>query len=349
MSAVQKYIGCLLALLLLTCCVAGCRRTNQPVSDTEFLLNTSVTLRIYAIDGSSGKGFTRRAEALIQDCFEKCRDYQDIFSRTASTSELFRLNQKQSASPGTPSLTVPVSSDLASLLEIGLYYSELSQGAFDITTAPLSDLWDFSAAKPQVPRQEDIQEALASVDYRNLILEGNSVTFLNPDTQIDLGAIAKGYIADQMASWLRQEGVTSAILDLGGNLYCIGGRSKNQPFTVGIRDPFSDSGTSILTLSVQNLSVVSSGIYERCFTQDGQFYHHILNPKTGYPYDNGLASVTILSGSSTHGDALSTTCFALGLENGIALLDSLPDTWGIFITTDGEIHFSEGAKAYLKS
>ena len=184
-------------------------------------------------------------------------------------------------------------------------------------------------------------------DYKKVQLTGNHITFDSYDTQIDLGAVAKGYIADQLAEQMRSQGVTSAILNLGGNILCIGAKSSSETFTVGIQDPFDASNGTYRKLSVHDLSVVTSGIYERCFTENGITYHHLLNPVTGYPYNNGLASVTILNPSSAKADVLSTTCFALGLEQGLSLVNSISDCEAIFIATDGTISYSDGAESYL--
>lgn len=158
---------------------------------------------------------------------------------------------------------------------------------------------------------------------------------------INLGAIAKGYIADKMKEYLVEQGVKSAIIDLGGNVLCVGEKTDASPFRVGIRKPFADRSETAAIMEISDKSVVSSGVYERFFKKDGVLYHHILNPKTGYPYENNLISVTIISDESTDGDGLSTTCFALGLEKGMELVNSLSDVQAVFITDDYELHYSE--------
>ena len=144
-----------------------------------------------------------------------------------------------------------------------------------------------------------------------------------------------------MKEFLIAEGVENAIIDLGGNILCIGERPDGEAFRVGIQKPFAKRSETIAVAEIRNRSVVSSGIYERCFEKDGILYHHILDPKSGYPYENDLVSVTILSEQSVDGDALSTTCFALGLEKGMELIDTLEDVQAVFITEDGELHLSE--------
>ena len=345
-----RNVLCFLLLLTGLLLTPGCSTpANTPVSRQEFVLNTTATITIYAVDGAdTQKQLDAQAEAILTDTFERCRDYEAIFSRTLPGSELYKLNHRESTTTqedGTE--TAEVSDDLAACIALAMQYSEQSDGAFDLTVAPLSDLWNFSSADPHVPASSDLEAALSSVDYKKVQITGNRVTFASPDTQIDLGAVAKGYIADQLAEQMRSQGVTSAILNLGGNILCIGAKPASDTFTVGIQDPFDASNGTYLKLSVRDLSVVTSGIYERCFTENGITYHHLLNPVTGYPYDNGLASVTILNPSSAKADVLSTTCFALGLEQGLSLVNSISDCEAIFIATDGTISYSDGAESYL--
>ena len=240
-----------------------------------------------------------------------------------------------------------VSYDVAALLEKVIHYSEVSDGDFDITVEPLSSLWNFSSDEHIVPSDSEIREAGDKVNWKNLELAGNTLTFGSPDTAIDLGAIAKGYIADRMKDYLVEKGVKSAVINLGGNVLCIGKRPDGTPFKVGLQKPYADRNETIATLNIDGMSVVSSGVYERHFEKDGVNYHHILNPRDGYPYQNGLISVTIISDLSVDGDGLSTTCFSMGLEKGKDLLDSIDGAYGVFITDDYEIVYSEGAKQFL--
>ena len=171
-------------------------------------------------------------------------------------------------------------------------------------------------------------------------LNGDRIS-LPAGTQIDPGAIAKGYIADLLKEFLQENGVESAIIDLGGNVLCISGRPDGTPFRIGVRRPFSDASDSMVILEVDGRSVVTSGVYERYFEEDGVLYHHLLDPETGYPCDSGLLSVTILSDSSAEGDALSTACFVLGLEKGMELAVSA-GVEAIFIDENYELHFTPG-------
>ena len=314
--------------------------SREPISATAIKLNTAVTVTIY--DSNDKK--------LLTECMNLCDKYEKIFSRTANDSELYQLNHRELAPVKGTEDTYQVSDDLAKLISEGLDYSELSKGAFDIAIEPLTSLWDFTAEDPQVPKDSLIQAALPKCDYHNISVDKdkNEITLKTDDTAIELGAIAKGYIADRLKDYLVSQNVKSAIINLGGNVLCIGGKPDNSAFKIGIQKPFADRSETIAVMDIKDKSVVSSGIYERCFEQDGTLYHHLLNPKTGYPYDNGLIAVTIISDKSVDGDALSTTCFALGLEDGMKLAESLDDVQAFFVTSDYEIHYTKDFQKKIK-
>ena len=279
-----------------------------------------------------------------------CDKYENVFSRTASDSELYKLNHRTLTPVEGTEDTYQVSDSLAELISKGLDYSELSKGAFDIAIEPLTSLWDFTAEDPQVPEDSLIQAALPKCDYHNISVDKdkNEITLKTDDTAIELGAIAKGYIADRLKDYLVSQNVKSAIINLGGNVLCIGEKPDNSAFKIGIQKPFADRSETIAVMDIKDKSVVSSGIYERCFEQNGTLYHHLLNPETGYPYDNGLIAVTIISDKSVDGDALSTTCFALGLEDGMKLAESLDDVQAFFVTSDYEIHYTKDFRKKIK-
>jgi thiamine biosynthesis lipoprotein len=212
---------------------------------------------------------------------------------------------------------------------------------------PETKLWDFSGETSQLPDADALKEAAARVDYTKLKVEGNTVT-LPGGMGLDMGGIAKGYIADRLSAFLRQRGVTSALINLGGNVVTIGRRATDdEPWTVGIQDPKAESGVNKLTLRAENLSVVTSGNYQRYFMLNGVRYHHLLDPKTGWPVENGLDSVTILSKSSATGDGLSTACYVLGIEKGMKLAEQFDGVEAIYISSDGQVTMTEGAKAYV--
>jgi thiamine biosynthesis lipoprotein len=318
---------------------------NEPISISSIKLNTAVQITIYDSQDKS----------LLDDCLALCDRYELIFSRTNENSELYKLNHRKDTSdkdPNADGQTIPypisgtadtwhISEDLASLLSQGLSITRESDGAFDIAIAPLTSLWDFTAEDPKVPDDAAIQKALPLCSSDGVTIDDQDITLPSDDIQFDVGAIAKGYIADRMKDLLVKKGVNSAIINLGGNVLCIGSKPDGTPFKVGIQKPFADRNETEAVMDITGKSVVSSGIYERCFKQNGKLYHHILNPKTGFPYDNSLISVTIISDQSVDGDALSTTCFALGLEDGLKFAEK-KGVQAVFITEDYELHYTDG-------
>ena len=318
---------------------------NEPISISSIKLNTAVQITIY----------DSQDKALLDDCLALCDKYELIFSRTNEKSELYKLNHRKDTSdkdPNADGQTTPypvsgtadtwhISEDLASLLSQGLSITRESDGAFDIAIAPLTSLWDFTAEDPKVPDDAAIQKALPLCSSDGVTIDGQDITLPSDDIQFDVGAIAKGYIADRLKDFLVKKGVNSAIINLGGNVLCIGSKPDGTPFKVGIQKPFADRNETEAVMDITGKSVVSSGIYERCFKQGGKLYHHILNPQTGYPYDNGLISVTIISDQSVDGDALSTTCFALGLKDGLKFAEK-KGVQAVFITEDYELHYTDG-------
>ena len=318
---------------------------NEPISISSIKLNTAVQITIY----------DSQDKALLDDCLALCDKYELIFSRTNENSELYKLNHRKDTSDEDSNAvgqTTPypvsgtadtwhISEDLASLLSEGLDITRESDGAFDIVIAPLTSLWDFTAEDPKVPDDADIQNALPLCSSDGVTIDKQDITLPSDDIQFDVGAIAKGYIADRLKDFLVKKGVNSAIINLGGNVLCIGSKPDGTPFKVGIQKPFADRNETEAVMDITGKSVVSSGIYERCFKQGGKLYHHILNPQTGYPYENGLISVTIISDQSVDGDALSTTCFALGLEDGLKFAEK-KGVQAVFITEDYELHYTDG-------
>lgn len=332
-QSVRK-VALMITLIISSLILSSCEKNVEPKSVSGFKFNTYITITAYSEVKTS----------VLDKCLELCDNYENLCSRTLENSTLSKVNRQE---------ITEIPKDLAEMIQYGIQYGDISDGAFDITIGSVSSLWDFTSDNPQVPDSNEIKSALTYVNYKNISLKqkpGSDDTYLisiPEGTLIDLGAIAKGYIADKLKDYLLKNGVTSAIINLGGNVLCIGDKPNHTAFNIGVKKPFSESEESLVSLKISDKSIVSSGTYERCFTKDGKFYHHILNPKTGYPYDNQLTSVTIISDSSTQGDCLSTTCFTLGLDDGLKLIESLDGIEAIFVTSDNQIHYSSGAQKYV--
>lgn len=318
-----------LAIANLTSCAFSPENNTVQNSCTFFALDTVIKLTIYDNDKTS----------LLKESEELISQYESLFSATLPESDIYRINHAAGE-------WVTVSDDTILLLKKALDYCNKSQGTLDITVLPIKNLWDFTGDHPQIPSESALNTALSHVDYTKVELNGNKVRLKDPDAMIDLGFIAKGYITDKLCQFLIDSGVKSALLSLGGNIKAIGTKPDGSSYTVGIQEPFAETGVPITTVSISGnypayhtefSSVTTSGIYERYFEQDGKIYHHIINPSTGYPVDNELASVTILSDSATDGDALSTLCLSLGLLKGTEYISSLYGVEAIFITKDNEV------------
>lgn len=310
------------SILLLSGCSGLPRERSQTYTDTLF--DTVISVQIFdSVD-----------EDVLKGCEKLCKKYDSMFSNKIEDSEISRIN----SAGGNP---VEVSKETIKLIKKGIYYSEMSDGAFDITIAPVSSLWDFKAETPSVPSPEAIAEAVSHVNYENIIIRDNTVKLADPQAGIDLGAIAKGYIADRIKDYLEEEGVRHAMINLGGNVLAMGSKLDGSDYNIGIQKPFDETGEPITSVKISYKSVVTSGIYQRYFKADGKIYHHILDPNTGYPCENNLYSVTILTDSSLTADALSTTCFLLGYDRGMKLINQLDNVDAVFITNDNQIHYSK--------
>lgn len=281
-------------LLNLMISFSGCQRNYSEINRSGTYFDTIITITLYDKDQSS----------YLDGCMKLAEKYENYFSTTIPTSDIAKIN----SSAGSP---VEVHQDTIDIIKKSIEYSEMTDGRFDITIGKLSSLWQKAIKTKTVPDADAIESARQTVDYKNIKISGKSVKIALGQA-IDLGGIAKGYIADKMASYLKKHGVKSALINLGGNVYCMNEKPDGSKYNVGIKKPFSKTGEVASSFECANKSVVTSGVYERYFSKDGINYHHIINPKTGLPCFNGLYSVTVISDKSTDGDALSTALFFLG-------------------------------------
>ena len=333
----------------------SCSKTNNasyPDAQIELALGTVCIINLYAggKDTVYSSIFSRIQEINRTMSVHKS-EFQHMFDEATSlqpaasslVSGIAAINEQAGIRP------VRVRSDIIDVLEKALYYAELSDGAFDPTVGPLVNLWGIGTDDERLPSENEIDETLKLVNWRDVIInrEESTVFLQREGMAIDLGAIAKGYAADEAVRIAREAGVRSGVIDLGGNISVIGLRTDKgatRHWRIGVQDPLSDRGGYVGVLIVSDTNVVTSGVYERYFLQDGKRYHHIFSTETGYPVDNGLLSVTIVTEESIVADALSTVVFALGLERGKALVDASPGVEAVFILNDKSIIITDGLK-----
>lgn len=301
-----------------------CKYNQKPVLHTTqgFYFDTVTQISIYDDISDS------EAEDLFAGINKMFADYENLFSRTKEGSDIYRVNH----SDGNE---VSINYETATLLSYALDIAQKSGGLVDPTIGALSSLWNIgSSGTDSIPTDTQIKEALSTVNYQNVILtqtsKGYTIRLNNPSSMLDLGFVAKGYIADKAKDYLLSKNIKSAVINLGGNVLTIGSKPGKDSFNIGIKNPDNTTST-IHTVSVNDKSVVSSGDYERYIEVDGQRYHHILSTQTGYPAESDIHQVTIISDSSLQGDALSTLCFILGKQKASEYIKSnYPDVEILF-------------------
>ena len=299
----------------------------------SFQLDTEITISIYDVKETESKTF----DAI----FDKIDYYEKMISKTIATSEVSQINEQAGIAP------VAVSDEIIEMLDIAIGYAEASGGLFDVTIGPVIELWGIGTDHAAVPSETDLKANMAKVNYKNLEInrENKTVYLKEKGMLLDLGAIAKGYIADQIKTVMLDIGINSGIISLGGNIVTIGEKPNGNAWSIGVRNPeIEESVTELGILTLKDVSIVSSGVYERYFTADNQRYHHIINPFTGYPEQNDIMSITIVSEKSVDGDSLSTTTFLMGLEKGYAYIESLDGIGAVITMKDKSVYVTD----YLK-
>ena len=326
LKCIQKavFCGALSSVLLVTPVMAEAQ--VEKYSNTDFAMDTVISETLYTT-----------GEDINASVGEKLREIETgLLSWTTGDSQIAEINNANGE-------TVEVSEELAGYLTQILQLATDSDGAFDPTLGEVIRLWNIEGDDSHVPEQSELDKLLKNVDYKNIVLDGDKVTLKNGST-LDLGAVGKGIGCDVTAACLKeQKDVTGMILNLGGSSVMAYGEKPDQsPWKVAVTDPRDTEGEYVGAVTIKGGEFLStSGDYEKYFMEDGKRYHHILNPQTGYPYENGLISVTIISDQSVDGDALSTTCFALGLEDGLKFAEK-KGVQAVFITEDYELHYTDG-------
>jgi len=319
-----------LIIFLSGCTELGRRGGDEPDTKTEFVLGTVVTVQIY----------DHASEALFDKIFDRLREIEEKMTINQENSEVLEVNKNAGID------FVHVSEDTFHVIQRGKIFSELSRGRFDISIGPLVKLWNIGTEEARVPSREEIDQKKQLVDYRDVLLNESekSVMLKKEGMFLDLGGIAKGFAADEIVKIFEENHVESGLINVGGNVFAHGNRLDGADWRIGIRNPSSSSsaGDYIGIISVSDKTVVTSGIYERYFEEDGKRYHHILDPETGYPVENNLVSVTVIGEHSVDADALSTAVFSLGLEEGMKLIQELEDTEAIWITKENQVYVTPG-------
>lgn len=310
-------ISCLALMVLL---LASC--SPDPVTGYEFMMDTQCSITVYE----------RGDEAFIDGTFQFVRQLASRLDRYDESSEIFRINAMAGREP------VKVTGQVFKLISRARDLCEATDGLFNILMGNISDLWGFTSAEPHVPSDEELAELTAAADISNLVLneEDQTVYIADEKASLDLGAIAKGYASQAAADYLRSHGVEKAVINFGGNVYCIGTRPDSSPWRVGIQNPDTEYGGYFTTVEVSDCAVVTSGGYQRYFIQDGVRYHHILDPATGRPADSALASVSIICEDGALADALSTACFVAGADKAEELCRKFGVS-ALLLTQSGEV------------
>lgn len=316
----KRYLAAAMLLLALSGCGSSGSSTQLYTTTEDFFAMDTYM----SVDVSSEKSESA-AEDMAVKIEQRVNQLDAALSRTQQAGDLYKLNHAN----GQPT---EVSDDTYTALEKALEYAEMTNGAFDPTMAPLTDLWGIGTEHQQVPAQSDIDAALQTVGTQHVHVSGDSVQ-LDGGSRIDLGGIAKGYAADLCADILKSADA-DGLLVLGGNIYAVG-TNEGKDWNIGIADP-DDSADTIAAVAVHDLSVVTSGDYERYFEQDGVRYHHIFDPKTGYPAASGLRSVTVIDENSTRADALTTALFVMGADKGRAYCEE-NGIAAVFVTADKQV------------
>ena len=316
------------ASILICLLICGCSQNNMnEYTENIFAMDTVMDLKIYSENDES-----------LSEAKAEIRRIDALFDRGNENSDIYKINKNKSAD---------ISAETADVIRAALSISDRTGGAFDITVAPVMDLWGFYGNEFNVPSDDELQSTLEGVGYEKIRLDNTNIS-IPENTGIDLGGIGKGYTSDRIAALLKNNGVKSAIISLGGNVHAIGKRNDGSEWTVGITDPHNKSQL-IGKLKISDKAVITSGAYQRYFEQDGITYHHIIDTTTGKSADSGLASVTVIADSGMTADGLSTALFVMGLDKAIELWRNSEDFDAVFVDDSGMIYVTEGIADVFES
>mgnify|MGYP001611842657 CR=1 FL=1 len=317
----------LICIILILIFITGNKKKNYTIREF-YSLGTSNQLKVYG----------KRAERAIEESVKKIYEIDNKMSVFKEYSEISKINKHAGNQAQI------VSKDTYYVIQKAIKYCSISRGAFDITIGPIVGLWGIGKVGQQIPSISEIKEKLKVVNYQDVVINNNtsSVFLKNKKQKIDVGGIAKGYAADEVKNILLSNSIKSALINLGGNILVLGTKEDGTPWNVGIQNPLGTRGEFALILSVINKSVVTSGNYERYFEQDGKKFHHIINPKTGFPSESDIISATIISNNSIDGDGLSTGVYIMEVQKAIKLIEEIDGVDAIFITKNKEVYVTTG-------
>lgn len=320
-------------LFLLTACSLPWAQPKEPIlTRSSYMLDTIINITLYNWED----------EATLTAVMEEIGRLERLLSVEKEGSDLDRLAKAAGRE------WVDISPECEEVLRMAKEVYLLSEGHFDVTSGPLIALWGIRGGEGgNIPTEAEVATAQAKISSERLLLEPGRAYLSEAGMVVNLGAIAKGYIADCVKTFLQDAGVSHALVNLGGNVLAVGSKSDGKPYRIGINMPYSERQELWGELLIADRSAVTAGVDERYFEKDGKRYHHILDPFTGYSADTEVLSVTIVSENSAMGDALSTSCVLLGVEKGLALIESLPDIEAIFLCKDGSAALSSGFEAYI--
>ena len=326
----KRFLPFLCCLLFLAGCTAA-PDAAEPAQAQFFSMDTVMSIRVYSEGG----------EDALQAARQEIEGLDKLLSRTDPDSQISLLNSH--AGDGT---LVSLDTQVVQLLSFAKSVSQLVPGCFDITIAPVMDAWGFTTEERHVPSDQDLAAAMALVDSGKLTVDeaASAARLEQAGMEVDLGAVAKGFAAGRADAVLREQGVTSALLDLGGNVTTIGSKLDGSAWQVAVKDP-QNTSEALCVLSLEDQTASTSGGYERYFEENGQTYHHIIDPETGYPAGSGLLSVTVISSDPMLADALSTTLFVAGPEEALDFWRSREDFELVLCTQDNRVIVTEGLEA----
>ncbi|CEN28545.1 Flavin transferase ApbE 2 [Lactococcus piscium MKFS47] len=334
MKQINKKLGLAVLLFGISLILMSCGSPKRDLRSKPYVKEV-FTMGTYIKITSYDKGHEKDIAAAL----DIAKDYDKKTSVNQSGSELDAVNDQAGIKP------VKVSKKVYALLKSAYSYSEKENG-FDMLIGALTSLWHIGFDDARKPSQEEIDRAIPLVSYKAMTFDDKKQTvyLTHKGAKLDLGAITKGYVSDRMADYLKDHGVTTAIVDLGSSsLVLIGNshRGDNIPWTIGIKDPNKEVSDQVGLLDAENESVATSGIYERFLKVDGKIYPHILDPKTGYPFDNDIQSVTVVSKKGVDGDALSTTIFGLETKKGLDFVEKTKGIEAIFVDKDNKVYVTK--------